>query len=93
MNKLELYKRAIEQNGINGQLGVAQEELSELIQAISKHKRYGDNLDNLAEEMADVEIMLDQMKLMFDNELEIEVWKEYKLIRLGIRMDKNAENM
>lgn len=38
------------------------EECAELIQAINKYRRYGDEAkDNLVEEIADVQIMLDQL--------------------------------
>ena len=89
----QLLERVITANGMNKQLDVAIEELSELIQAICKIKRR-DSLSNesfavkgnLAEEMADVEIVLAELKLMFDNEDNVKEWKDYKLDRLEKRL-------
>lgn len=89
----QLLERVITANGMNKQLDIAIEELSELIQAICKIKRR-DSLSNesfavkgnLAEEMADVEIVLAELKLMFDNEDDVKEWKNYKLDRLEKRL-------
>lgn len=91
----QLLERVITANGMNKQLDVAIEELSELIQAICKIKRR-DSLSNesfavkgnLAEEMADVEIILAELKLMFDNEDDVKEWKDYKLDRLEKRLNE-----
>ena len=91
----QLLERVITANGMNKQLDVAIEELSELIQAICKIKRR-DSLSNesfavkgnLAEEMADVEIVLAELKLMFDNEDNVKEWKDYKLDRLEKRLNE-----
>ena len=56
------------------QLGVAQEECAELIQAISKVRRKGANtatLDHMAEEIADVQIMCEQLIFLYDIEPEV----------------------
>lgn len=45
-------------------------------------------LDNLAEEMADVEIMLEQLKIVHDNRDKIKTWRNIKLGRLIARMAK-----
>lgn len=86
----QLLERVITANGMNKQLDVAIEEPSELIQAICKIKRRDSPLSNesfavkgnLAEEMADVEIVLAELKLIFDNEDNVKEWKDYKLDRL-----------
>lgn len=91
----QLLERVITANGMNKQLDIAIEELSELIQAICKIKRR-DSLSNesfavkgnLAEEMADVEIVLAELKLMFDNEDNVKEWKDYKLDRLEKRLNE-----
>jgi len=38
--------------------------------------------------MADVEIMLEQMKLLFDIEKKVEEFKKYKLERLAKRLNE-----
>lgn len=91
----QLLERVITANGMNNQLDVAIEELSELIQAICKIKRR-DSISNesfavkgnLAEEMADVEIILAELKLLFDNEGDVKEWKNYKLDRLEKRLNE-----
>lgn len=93
----QLLERVITANGMNNQLDVAIEELSELIQAICKIKRR-DSLSNesfavkgnLSEEMADVEIILAELKLLFDNEGDVKDWKSYKLDRLEKRLKEKS---
>lgn len=86
----QLLERVIAANGMKKQVDIAIEELSELLQAICKVKRHSytqeDYLVNLAEEMADVEIVLAELKLMFDNEDDVKEWKDYKLDRLEKRL-------
>ena len=50
--------------GEANQLNQLQEELAELIVAINKYRRNADNITNLVEEIADVEIMLRQIKYL-----------------------------
>ena len=64
--------------GTGPQRDKAIEELSELIRALARC----DNPDNIAEEMADVRIMLDQLELMFDNREAVRIWELRKLRRL-----------
>ena len=52
-------KRIADHYGLNSQLNILQEELAELIQAVSKYRR-GDP-SHIMEEIADVYIMLDQV--------------------------------
>lgn len=92
----EIMQRAVWKYGPAAQEVKAIEELSELSQAICKvieaHKK--ESLNNLVdcvahmfEEMADVEIMLAQLKIIYsDAEREVGVWKSKKLQRLAIRM-------
>ena len=64
------------------QIYVAIEELSELQKEICKALRNQDNTnyDNLVEELADVEIMLEQIKIYFEiSKSEIELMKKKKL--------------
>ena len=58
---------------------VAMEEMSELTQAISKSIRGKEH--NVEEEIADVEIMLTQLKIMFDMK-KVEEYRDAKLKRL-----------
>lgn len=58
---------------------IAMEELSELIQAISKSLRDQDH--NVEEEIADVDILLTQLKIMYDMK-KVEEFRNSKLNRL-----------
>lgn len=78
--------RAITTWGPETQLTVALEELSELQKEICKCLRGSNNLDALSEEMADVEIMLAQLRMMFGNGESVEAWKARKLERLDGRI-------
>ncbi len=74
-------------------MSMAIEEASELIKAICKLRRNGvtaETVNNLAEEMADVEIILEQLKIMFHLAEGVGEWKNYKISRL-LQMMKEAE--
>lgn len=89
MNEIiEIEKRAIEAYGKDAQLKMCIEEMAELTQAICKSFRGVDNLDNIIEEIADVEIMLAQLKLIYKlNKNEVLVKKVEKLRRLEERLN------
>lgn len=91
----KIFKKSIEVYGKEAQSRQAMEECAELVQAINKCLRYPNKeecKDNLIEEIADVEIMLYQLKEMFYiNETEIHEWKEKKAKREKKRL-KNVEN-
>ena len=58
-----VLKRALETWGEQAQMLMVVEEMSELIKEILKNiSRHKDNLDQIIEEPADVEIMLEQLK-------------------------------
>lgn len=58
-----VLKRALETWGEQAQMLMVVEEMSELIKEILKNiSRHKDNLDQIIEETADVEIMLEQLK-------------------------------
>ena len=76
------FIRSIEERGIEAQCRQLMEECAELVVATNKCLRYPldkDRYANLAEEIADVEIMLYQLKVMFnvsnDEVFEIKVQK------------------
>ena len=86
MNKQILYD-AISTYGTDAQKIMAMEEMSELIKELSKNIRGNKNRINIAEEIADVEIMLEQMKIIFDISAETVRWKAYKMARLEERLN------
>ena len=77
-----IYK-AINKYGEENQKLIAVEELAELQQALSKHRRGLKH--NVEEEIADVKIMLWQLELMYDKK-KIEDWVEKKISRLDKRL-------
>ena len=81
----EILRYAVNHFGEVKQQVVAIEEMAELTQALSKmiidHPKKC--RDNVVEELADVEIMLGQLKIIHGiREDELEYKKEYKLARL-----------
>ena len=89
-----ILDRAVEKYG-ERQLDQAQEELAELIVAISKYKRAAakdKNIDkaviDIIEEIADVNIMIKQVMMLLDiEEFEVQNIEIAKLNRLEKRMD------
>ena len=86
-----LLDRAITTYGAPAQMDMAVEEMAELTKALCKVKRVScaaeakAALENAVEEMADVQIMLDQLRIIFHRSTE-EV-EEAKLERLKNRLD------
>ena len=68
MNKRTLYIEAIVKWSEGSQIKMAMEECAELIKALLKldRKMNGSTHDDVLEEMADVEIMIEQLKIIFD---------------------------
>lgn len=86
MNRNEIYRKLICKYG-EKQIVVAIEELSELAKELCKALRGNENQENIIEEIADVEIMLVQMKMYFGiTKSEIEEVKEKKLERTRERL-------
>ena len=86
---MDILEMAIEKYG-EKQLDQAQEELAELIVAISKHKRNANKLTiaNVIEEIADVRIMLKQVMMLLNiEEFQIKNEELYKLNRLKKRLE------
>jgi NTP pyrophosphatase (non-canonical NTP hydrolase) len=81
-----ILRATIEHYGGSGQQLKAIEELSELIRALAR----ANDPENIAEEMADVRIMLDQLEIIFGNHDEVKRWEFRKLQRLNRRL-KAAE--
>lgn len=87
--EVSICQKAIQKYGKSAQMVVAIEECSELQKALTKTLREQPNLLNIAEEIADVEIMIEQLKLIFKNERQVEEFKKHKLMRL----EKNLKSV
>ena len=91
-----LLQRAIDTHGAQIQIFKAMEEMGELTQALAKlagnpdapNPDYNQMVDHVAEEVADVRIMLEQICMIFDIEERAVRWRWHKLQRLKDRLDQ-----
>lgn len=88
----QIYAEAVECWGVYAQFIQALEELAELSSAITHMLRDKGDLQNLAEEIADVEIMVEQLKYIMGEQL-IEGIKESKLHALSIKIKEHQEQL
>ena len=86
MTKEELYRKAIDTWGVDSQIEMIVEECAELIHAIKKWERGRASHEDVISELADVEIMCEQARLIFDADSIDEV-KQGKLKRLQYRLE------
>ena len=83
--ELRVFESAIIQWGVDSQLNQAIEECAELIQAINKFRRNNDR-DNLLEEIADVEIMIGQLKIILNDSASIGNIVDSKINKLNRKL-------
>ncbi len=97
-----LYERAIAHFGEGTQLLKAMEESGELVQAVAKYtalpvpamsdaeaEHAKQTINHLAEEIADVRIMLDQLEMIADCHDKVGRWKWKKIRRLRERIEED----
>ena len=77
---MNVYEKALNKWGKDLQLIMGIEEMAELTKALIKDIRGKPNYDNILEEIADVEIMLTQLKCIYGDITDI---KRKKLTRLA----------
>ena len=91
--QIEILHKNIKRHGHATEMFIAAEEAAELIQAISKVRRYGyigEHKDNLIEEIADVSIILQELKMMFDiTDADVEKKIDFKIQRIKDRLNGN----
>jgi len=90
----KLYKSAINKWGKEIQIEIAIEEMAELIKALQKIKRSSGQttewmslIHNVCEEIADVEIMIEQLKIIYPYSIIMD-FKTAKLERLKERLGR-----
>ena len=84
--RVQIYTNALIRFGDKAQMVIALEELSECQKEICKQLRGYSNLEQLAEEIADATIMLEQVRLFFNlNDLVCEKMDE-KIKRLDDKL-------
>ncbi|WP_343320261.1 hypothetical protein [Sphingobacterium multivorum] len=92
----QILFNAIEKWGVPAQIEMLQEEATELALAARKQLRKNseESLDHLAEEMADVSILMEQMTLIFPNiSGRVAKHRVEKLERLGKRIEADDFEM
>lgn len=86
---MNIYERAVKVWGKEPQMLQVIEEMSELTKEILKNvNRKKDNIDELIEETADVEIMLEQLKCCYGIKSQVEEYKASKLLKIERRLDE-----
>lgn len=81
----DVFRNAVQTWGKEAQTDMMIEEMAELTKALLNERRGRDN--NIAEEMADVQIMLAQMEIIFQNAGEVEQKFREKVTRLDQRLN------
>lgn len=61
----DIFRKNIDLHGSAMEVDVAIEEMSELTKELIKHRRGQKNILHIAEEIAHVEIMMEQLKMIF----------------------------
>ena len=82
LNEQEIYVAAIDTFGRDSQMRMVIEECAELIKDINKVFRNKLVIDDLAKEVADVQIMINQLKIIINNDEKIDKIKKEKLEKL-----------
>lgn len=85
----EILSGAIKKWGMDAQAWMVIEEMSELAKEICKTRRGKNDLEALADEIADVEIMLAQLKMMFSIKELVSAHRKAKMARLERRLEKS----
>ena len=87
----EILLSALTKWGAGMQTVMVFEEMAELQKELCKNLRGQYNRGDIAEEIADVRIMLDQMVILHDCAEDVDTWRKVKLGRLKKRLsDKTA---
>ena len=90
----KIFKKALQKWGFKAQSIILMEECAELIKAVSKMNRT-DNPDFMYEEIADVQIMIEQMIHYYGEEAEEKILKNYKnkIKRLEERLNESKADI
>ena len=86
--EVELYCDAIKKWGDQAQVMMVYEEMAELQKELCKNWRGRDNVDQIAEEVADVLIVLGQLEIIYSIQQRVSQHKAAKLARLRARIER-----
>lgn len=89
MNKADIYDAALARWGYDGQVLTVAEECSELAASCTRFVNHKANGNSVAEEAADVEIMIEQLRHNGMGQM-IDYQKNKKLVRLARRVGVDA---
>jgi regulator of replication initiation timing len=90
---MDIYKKALKIWGKEPQMLQVIEEMSELTKEILKNiNRNKDNIAEIIEETADVEIMLNQLKECYGIYEQVEKYKSEKLLKIEQRLNDFIKN-
>jgi hypothetical protein len=87
INETEVLQRALDTYGSLPQIVMVFEEMSELQKELCKYLRGKYSPASIAEEIADVEIMIEQMKMLFCCAEDVRNERRRKVERLKERLD------
>lgn len=100
MDNDKILRQAITKYGSTAQINMAQEECAELIVALSKYinrtnkidaEKLIERRDDIIDEIADVEIMMRQLRIIFLCDSEVNARVIFKINRLKIMMRANND--
>lgn len=92
MDAKVVFQTALKTWGADAQTVMVFEEMSELQKELCKNARGKNNVEEIAEEIADVQIMLEQMIILHDCEEAVKEYRRSKIERLKIRLGINDES-
>lgn len=90
MDERQILGRAISSYGSEIQRVIAIEELSELQKELCKSLRGQTDRQHIAEEIADVQIMLEQMMILYELHYDVVTWRRKKVDRLHERLIRDG---
>ncbi len=93
MKEKEVLEAALSAYGSEIQRVVAIEELSELQKELCKSLRGQTDTQHIAEEIADVQIMLEQMMILYELHYDVVAWRWKKVDRLRNRLARDGKNV
>ncbi len=93
MKEKEVLEAALSAYGSEIQRVVAIEELSELQKELCKSLRGQTDRRHIAEEIADVQIMLEQMMILYELHYDVVAWRWKKVDRLRNRLARDGKNV
>ena len=93
MNERQILGRAVSFYGSEIQRVIAIEELSELQKELCKSLRGQTDRQHIAEEIADVQIMLEQMMILYELHYDVVAWRWKKVDRLWNRLARDGKNV